>query len=89
MEHEIQSQIGDWGEQCAYRHGHQKGYVVYAGRKLPIVRPRWRSPDKRELPLQSYKNFQQEGRIQQAVARKLMRRCSSRDYEGALDECFG
>src|SRR5262245_4637553 len=87
MDHEIQSQIGPWGEQRAYRHGHQEGYVVYAGRKLPIRRPRWRSRDKRELPLHSYKNFQQEGRMQRAVARKLVRHCSSRDYEGALDEC--
>jgi putative transposase len=88
MEHEVESKLGKWGQQSAYRHGHQQGYVVYAGRKLELKRPRVRSKERAELPLQSYQAFQQEGRMQRAVARKLMRHCSTRDYEGALDECL-
>ena len=88
MQHEIQAQVGAWGEQRAYRHGQQKGYVVYAGRKLPIHRPRWRSRQKGELPLKSYERFQKDGRMQQAVAAKVLRQCSMRNYEGALDKCL-
>jgi putative transposase len=88
MDHEVESKLGKWGQQSAYRHGHQPGYVVYAGRKLELKRPRVRSKEQGELPLQSYKAFQQEGRMQRAVARKLMRHCSTRNYEGALEECL-
>lgn len=88
MDHEVKSKLGKWGQQSAHRHGHQPGYVVYAGRKLELKRPRVRSKEQGELPLQSYQAFQQEGRMQRAVARKLMRHCSTRNYEGALDECL-
>lgn len=88
MDEEVKGKLGKWGQQSAHRHGHQAGYVVYAGRKLEIKRPRVRSKEQGELPLQSYQAFQQAGRMQRAVARKLMRHCSTRNYEGALDECL-
>ena len=88
MNREVESQLGQWGEQKAYRHGQQRGYIVYAGRKIPVQRPRVRSKDNEELPLKSYQAFQSDGRMQRAVARKVMRQCSTRDYEGALEECL-
>ena len=88
MEYEIASKVGRWGSQRAYRHGKQSGYVVYAGRKLAIERPRLRHRDQGEIPLETYQRFQSNGRMQRAVARKLMRHCSTRDYEGALEECL-
>jgi len=88
MNGEVQSQLGQWGQQRAYRHGQQRGYVVYAGRKMAVQRPRLRSKDNKELPLKSYQAFQSDGRMERAVARKVMRQCSTRDYEGALDECL-
>jgi len=88
MNREVEGELGEWGQQKAYRHGQQRGYVVYAGRKIAVERPRLRSKDKQELPLKSYQAFQSDGRMQRAVARKLMRQCSSRNYEGALDECL-
>ena len=33
MEHEVVEKVGVWGQQKAYRHGTQPGYVVYGGRK--------------------------------------------------------
>ena len=33
MEHEVNKKVGVWGQQSAYRHGTQPGYVVYGGRK--------------------------------------------------------
>jgi len=88
MDHEIESKVGPWGQQGGYRHGHQNGYVVFAGRKVAVKRPRIRSKDKQEIPLASYRAFQSDGRMQRAVARQLIRQCSTRNYEGALDECI-
>jgi len=62
--------------------------VAFAGRKAPIPRPRLRAKGGGELPLESYRLFQQDGRRQRAVARKLIRQVSTRDYAGAIDECL-
>jgi transposase-like protein len=88
MRREIDLKTGPWGQQRLYRHGTQKGYVVYAGRKLALERPRMRHPQKGEVPLASYKAFQSEGKLQRAVARRILRNCSMRNYEGALDDCL-
>jgi putative transposase len=88
MKREVESQLGEWGQQVGYRHGQQRGYVVYAGRKIGVERPRIRSKDNQELPIKSYQAFQSDGRMQRAIARQVMRQCSTRNYEGALDECL-
>jgi transposase-like protein len=88
MEAEIEGKVGRWGEQKSYRHGHQPGYVVYGGNKVALERPRVRSRDGQEVLLTSYQAFQQNGRMQQAVARQLTRQCSTRDYEGAVVGCL-
>jgi putative transposase len=86
MEHEAQQKTGFWGRQTVYRHGTQRGYVVYDGRKLPLDRPRLRNQQKQEVALDSYGAFQSRPRLEQAVERKLIRNCSTRQYEGALQE---
>ena len=88
MEAEIQKKLGPWGKQSIYRHGQQPGYVIYGGRKVSVARPRLRSHEAKEVPLASYKAFQNKGKMQQAVARQLLRQCSSRDYEGAIEGCL-
>jgi len=88
LDEEIAQKCGRHGQQQAYRHGSQPGYVVYAGRKVTIDKPRVRSKEGRELTLESYKAFQQNGRMQKAVARKLMHQVSTRNYEGAIDDCM-
>jgi len=88
MNREVESELGQWGRQKAYRHGQQQGYIVYGGRKVAVQRPRMRNKDNQEVALKSYQAFQSDGRMQRAVARKLMRQCSSRNYEGALEECL-
>ena len=88
MKSEVESQLGEWGQQSVYRHGQQRGYIVYAGRKVAVKRPRVRSKDNQEVPLKSYQAFQSEGRMQKAVAKKVIRQCSMRNYEGALDDCL-
>src|SRR5262245_14286769 len=88
MEAEVQQKVGRWGQQSAWRHGQQPGYVIFGGRKVLTQRPRLRSPDQREVQLSSYKAFQSNGKLQEAVGRHLMRKCSTRDYEGAIDSCL-
>lgn len=88
LDEEIARKCGVHGQQKAYRHGSQPGYVVYAGRKVTIDKPRVRSKEGGELTLESYKAFQQNGRMQKAVARKLMHQVSTRNYEAAIDDCL-
>jgi len=47
-----------------------------------------RHPQNGEVPLESYKAFQSDGKIQRAVARRILRNCSMRNYEGALEDCL-
>ena len=88
MEQEIHERCGKWGSQNAFRHGQQNGYVVYGGRKVSVSKPRVRSKEGQEVPLESYQAFQQDGQMQRAVARKLIRQVSTRDYAGAIDDCL-
>jgi transposase-like protein len=88
MNQEIEQRCGRWGEQSHYRHGAQSGYVVFHGRKVPMQRPRLRGKHSGEAVLQSYRLFQQDGRMQRAVARKLIRQVSTRNYAGAIDDCL-
>ena len=88
MDQEIERRCGPWGEQSHHRHGSQPGYVIFHGRKVPIQRPRLRQKAGREAALESYGLFQQDGRMQRAVARKLIRQVSTRNYAGAIDDCL-
>jgi len=88
LEEEIDQRCGTHGQQNAYRHGSQPGYVVFAGRKVSIAKPRLREKGGGELPLKSYQSFQQNGRMQRAVARKLTHQVSTRNYAAAIDDCL-
>src|SRR6266699_7208354 len=88
MAAEISQKVGPWGGRSMHRHGHQAGYVIYGGRKVTLERPRLRSRENKEVPLASYQAFQKDGKMQQAVARQLIRQCSSRNYEGAIEGCL-
>jgi putative transposase len=88
MDQEIERRCGSWGEQSHYRHGTEPGYVVFPGRKVSIQRPRLRRKAAGETALESYRLFQQDGRMQRAVARKLICQVSTRNYAGAIDDCL-
>jgi putative transposase len=88
MEEEMERRCGSWGSQTHYRHGAQSGYVVFHGRKVPIERPRLREKSAGEATLESYRLFQQDGRMQRAVARQLIRQVSTRNYAGAIENCL-
>lgn len=88
LENEIDERCGEHGKQLAYRHGQQPGYMVFAGRKVPIQKPRLRQKGGPELTLKSYRAFQQNGRLQRAVARQLTHQVSTRNYAQAIDDCL-
>jgi hypothetical protein len=62
--------------------------VAYGGRKVSIAKPRLRQKEGPELPLKSYRAFQQDGRMQRAVARQLTHQVSTRNYAAAIDDCL-
>lgn len=88
LEEEIQEHCGRHGSQDAYRHGIQAGYVIYAGRKVHFQKPRVRKKGAQEIKLRTYEAFQQDGRLQRAVARKLKHQVSTRNYAQAIDDCL-
>jgi putative transposase len=74
----------------ATRWGHDEGHVIFAGRKVALPRPRVRSVEGREIPLTRYQAFAHPQRMQKAVSQRILRRVSTRDYAGVLDEvCDG
>jgi putative transposase len=87
LDQEIAALCGTRGQQKAYRHGCQPGYVIFAGRKVTINKPRVRQKAGAELSLATYKAFQQEGPLQKSIGRKLRRQVSTRNYAGAIDDC--
>jgi len=74
----------------ATRWGQDEGHVIFAGRKVAMLRPRVRSVEGREIPLGRYQAFAHPARMQAAVSQRILRRVSTRDYAGVLDEvCDG
>lgn len=63
----------------ATRWGHEEGHVIFAGRKVAMPRPRVRSAEGREIPLQRYQAFAHPQRMQEAVSPRILRRVSTRD----------
>lgn len=88
LDQEIAALCGTRGQQQAYRHGSQPGYVIFAGRKVSINKPRVRQKAGAELSLATYQAFQQAGPLQKAIGRNLRRQVSTRNYAGAIDDCI-
>jgi transposase-like protein len=94
IDDEVEQRVGQRharrSDRQAYRWGKEDGYVVFAGRKVGIERPRVRSRDGQEQHLTRYQAFSNPRRMGQAISHKILRRVSCRDYEGALDSlCDG
>lgn len=76
------------------RHGHQAGFVVMAGQKLPIQRPRVRPTERRgeEVELPSYALMQSSAAMPRSALAKMVRGVSTRNDEGVVEsvrEGFG
>lgn len=94
IDEEVEQLVGrryEHGEgRSASRWGSEEGYVVFGGSKVPMRRPRVRSVDGKEVPLQRYRSFRGDGRMQGEIARRVLRGVSTRDYAGVIDDmCEG
>ena len=67
------------------RWGKQPGYVVFAGQKVPLERPRVRTREGQEVDLQSYRQLQQDGKLQRAVREGVVAGLSTRNYRRAVE----
>ena len=72
--------------QQPFRWGHEKGFLVADGQKVPIQRPRLRSEKGREESLGSYELFRRSEPLDAAVWDKLMLGLSTRNYSKAVRE---
>lgn len=70
---------------AARRWGRQRGYVVFGGQKIALRRPRVRTRDGVEVALESYQKLQQGGRMQRAVAERIVCGLSTRKYRRAVE----
>jgi transposase-like protein len=68
----------------AVRWGRQPGYVVFGGQKIPLERPRVRTREGQEIALENYARLQQDGRMQRAVAERVVCGLSTRKYRRAV-----
>jgi putative transposase len=67
------------------RWGKQPGYVVFSGRKVPVERPRVRTREGQEVELESYRQLQQDGKLQRAVREGVVSGLSTRNYHRAVE----
>ncbi len=89
IEDEVRRRVGprhqpDAGSSCL-RWGQQPGYVVFAGQKVGVERPRVRTRQGEEVPLDSYARLQHDGRRQRAVREGIVAGLTSRNYRRAVD----
>lgn len=90
MDAEVESLAGPKGrhdpDRTAMRWTEQPGYVVLAGKKVKVTKPRVRDKAGHEVPLSSYEQFQSPPRRQASICRKLIHGLSTRKYEQAIDD---
>ena len=59
--------------------------MVFAGKKIPLERPRVRTPEGQEVELESYGQLQQDGKLQRAVREGMVAGLSTRNYRRAVE----
>jgi transposase-like protein len=90
MDAEVASLAGPKGrhdpQRTATRWTPQQGYVVLAGKKVQVRKPRVRTLQGCEVNLKSYQQFQSAPRRQDSIYRKLINGISTRKYEQAIED---
>jgi putative transposase len=85
MELEVTEVVGPKGkhnlERTAKRHGHENGSMTLGGRRVPVRRPRMRTPDdEHELPVGTYEYFADRDPLTRAVMDRMLAGVSTRNY---------
>jgi transposase-like protein len=96
---EIESKCGIPYERSSafkcYRHGKQKtGYVIINGQKKQLTKPRivTRGVKKKEVPLETYRDFQSNSIMEASVLAKMLHGVSTRNYQAvaeAVQDAYG
>lgn len=68
----------------AVRWGRQPGYVIFAGQKVAVERPRVRTRDGQEVELDNYARLQQDGKRQRTVREGIVAGLTTRNYRRAV-----
>jgi transposase-like protein len=68
----------------AQRWGTQNGSIVLGNQHVAVERKRMRGKDGKEIPLQTYENFQDPKLFEQSVFNEGIKRVSQRDYEKGI-----
>ena len=88
IEDEVTRRVGPryqpTGEGGCRRWGQQPGYVVFAGQKVAVHRPRVRTREGQEVELETYTRLQHDGRRQRAVREGIVAGLTSRNYQRAV-----
>ena len=90
MQEEVRELTGErsqrQAERTATRWGHERGYCVVMGQKVPVQRPRVRTTGNQEVRLGSYEMFHRGEPLTETVWEKLMLGLSTRRYGQAVRE---
>lgn len=65
--------------------GDQVGFVYYEDKKIPVLRPRVRSKDGKEVKLETYKVFQSPKRAEKISMNDILSGLSMRNYENVAE----
>jgi len=88
IEDEVMRRVGPRyqpaGDGGCLRWGQQPGYVVFAGQKVPVNRPRVRTREGQEVELETYTRLKHDGRRQRAVREGIVAGLTSRNYQRAV-----
>ena len=84
FEAEISAAAGPKGkhnpERVAVRHGTEKGSVTLGGRRVEVTRPRARTVDGHEVPLQAYSQFAADDLLSQVVLERMLAGVATRRH---------
>ena len=67
-------------ERVAVRHGTEKGSVTLGGRRVPLTRPRARTVDGHEVPLQAYAHFAADDLLSEVVLERMLAGVATRRH---------
>jgi len=84
FEAEVTAVAGQKGKhdpaRAAVRHGTEKGSVTLGGRRVPVTRPRARTIDGHEVPLQSYRHFAADDLPSEVVLERMLAGVATRRH---------
>src|SRR5215218_2790374 len=72
-------------DRVAVRHGSGRGSVTLGGRRVPVRRPRARTVDGHEVPLQTYEHFAAEDLLSQVVLERMLAGVATRRHARAAE----